>query len=420
MVNPVRVCPSVSAAPTRNPSNLTSTWEEIGSPVKVIANPQLGMPCRVDLAGTWGPSTTTPGHFSEARKHVGADAAFRIPQDHGTTAYQGGLGLGRVGGALNTDWRMQHPVPNACPPPVSLSDLLQDQRVPTSLQDYGPGEAQLLQTTGSLPGDLKKNDFPLVKPTTPPPPGLGPLEADINPRTNGYKLTRPQRAQAPCTLASLLDDVATTAQQRGCLTAALHHDGFEMGDATDKACAMPLPSFFTLAQERRVIGAPLLSDAPLGDLQLRDQLVINKVGSPPGLSPREVSAEAEEEDKDSGDDDDLPATTVMLRNIACRYSQEDVADALDDVGLAGTYDLVYIPRSPTRRSNLGYAFVYFRDPKFVEECIKRCDGKPFGRCNTSKLCKVALAHIKGEQGLLPKSGKKGKNRKHGQAPLYAL
>jgi hypothetical protein len=144
-----------------------------------------------------------------------------------------------------------------------------------------------------------------------------------------------------------------------------------------------------------------------------DDKLSNQIRGPPGLVDNEVMSM-------SAGNGEEPVTTVMLRNIACRYSQEDIATALDDIGLAWTYELVYIPRSPTRKSNLGYAFVYFRDPKYVADCIRLCDGKPFGRCSTTKLCKVALAHVQGEQGLLPKPGKKKNSRKHGQAPLFCL
>jgi len=145
-----------------------------------------------------------------------------------------------------------------------------------------------------------------------------------------------------------------------------------------------------------------------------DDKLCKEMGGPPGLREEGLTM-----GRDPGDEQQQ-VTTVMLRNIACRYSQEDIATALDDVGLAWTYELVYIPRSPTRKSNLGYAFVYFREPRFVAECIRLCDGRPFGRCSTTKLCKVALAHVQGEQGLLPRPGKKKNSRKHGQAPLFAL
>lgn len=43
------------------------------------------------------------------------------------------------------------------------------------------------------------------------------------------------------------------------------------------------------------------------------------------------------------------ATTVMLRNIPCRYMMEDLKMMLDEVGLADTYDSVDL-RVQTRKA----------------------------------------------------------------------
>lgn len=102
------------------------------------------------------------------------------------------------------------------------------------------------------------------------------------------------------------------------------------------------------------------------------------------------SAVDEEEDREQA-----PATTVMLRNIACRFTQSDVKAAIDEVGLEGTYDFIFVPLCPSKRSNRGYAFVNFRHSRYVELCRARFAGKVFGHSNTQKLCEVTLAHIQG-------------------------
>jgi hypothetical protein len=50
-------------------------------------------------------------------------------------------------------------------------------------------------------------------------------------------------------------------------------------------------------------------------------------------------------------------TTVMIRHIPCRYSQDELFQEVADMGLA--FNFLYLP--PARRSpgNLGYAFVNF-------------------------------------------------------------
>lgn len=52
-------------------------------------------------------------------------------------------------------------------------------------------------------------------------------------------------------------------------------------------------------------------------------------------------------------------TTVMIQRITPRQTEMDVHRALMDVGLGGTYDLIYVPLNRKRTSNLGYAFVNF-------------------------------------------------------------
>lgn len=89
------------------------------------------------------------------------------------------------------------------------------------------------------------------------------------------------------------------------------------------------------------------------------------------------------------------ATTVMIRHIACRYMQDEAANFLDEVGLRGKYDFMYLPLNPTKRANLGYMFVNFLKPEYVNECRQLLTGRAFGATNTSKRCEVTLAHVQG-------------------------
>mmetsp|Transcript_123849 Transcript_123849/g.194262 ORF Transcript_123849/g.194262 Transcript_123849/m.194262 type:complete len:156 (+) Transcript_123849:65-532(+) len=88
-------------------------------------------------------------------------------------------------------------------------------------------------------------------------------------------------------------------------------------------------------------------------------------------------------------------TTVMIRHIACRYSQDQVMDILDDAGLRDKYDFVHLPSNPARQANLGYVFVNFTSPAYVDECKARFDGLVFGSSCTRKKCSVVLAHKQG-------------------------
>jgi len=92
-----------------------------------------------------------------------------------------------------------------------------------------------------------------------------------------------------------------------------------------------------------------------------------------------------------------PITTMMLCDIPCRLSIQEVVDAMDLQGFSNTFDLIYMPRPKGLRSekaglhhNLGYAFVNFTTPEkateFVESfsdfifpggySMKRCYTKP--------------------------------------------
>jgi len=101
--------------------------------------------------------------------------------------------------------------------------------------------------------------------------------------------------------------------------------------------------------------------------------------------------------------------TVMLKNIACRLTQEDVKEVLDDVGLGGKFDMVFMPRSIAGRSNLGYVFVNFTAAEYVDECRALLEGKPFGKTDTTKLCEISLARVQGIEGM-GKLMKRKKNR----------
>jgi len=88
-------------------------------------------------------------------------------------------------------------------------------------------------------------------------------------------------------------------------------------------------------------------------------------------------------------------TTAMIRNIACRFNQEDVIRELEGVGLGGKFESVCVPRSRTGQSNLGYAFVNFWSDEYAKLCCSMCHGRVFGQSYTKKLCEVIPARIQG-------------------------
>lgn len=131
-------------------------------------------------------------------------------------------------------------------------------------------------------------------------------------------------------------------------------------------------------------------------------LARERASTEPGLqSGTEGAAQAQLEPQLQG-----PITTVMIRNITCRYTQEQVAEFLDQVGLAGKYDFLHLPLNPNRRANLGYMFVNFKTPEYAEECQQLLQGKPLGPSSSEKRCEVAPAHIQGAASVARHSQKK--------------
>jgi len=92
-----------------------------------------------------------------------------------------------------------------------------------------------------------------------------------------------------------------------------------------------------------------------------------------------------------------PATTMMIRNIPGRYSQNDLMTDLKDLGFAGTYDFLYAPMDKGTTSSVGYAFVNFIHPSWAVKCKESFDNYRFsiGGRSSSKLGSVSVAHLQG-------------------------
>jgi hypothetical protein len=92
-----------------------------------------------------------------------------------------------------------------------------------------------------------------------------------------------------------------------------------------------------------------------------------------------------------------PPTTMMIRNMPGRYSQNDLMMDLQKLGLAGTYDFLYIPIDKRTAANVGYAFVNFVDHVWAARCIKRFEGYRFSqqKKSSNKLGTVSVAFLQG-------------------------
>ncbi|CAK0801071.1 unnamed protein product [Prorocentrum cordatum] len=98
-----------------------------------------------------------------------------------------------------------------------------------------------------------------------------------------------------------------------------------------------------------------------------------------------------------------PITTLMICNVPCSISQQQLSEAVDSMGYAGKYDFLYLPvkgrpsksGQSVRRSNLGYGFIDFPCPLEAQRFIKSFTGYQFAGTTSVKRCEVRAAHMQG-------------------------
>ncbi|CAG8577584.1 6361_t:CDS:10 [Paraglomus brasilianum] len=94
-------------------------------------------------------------------------------------------------------------------------------------------------------------------------------------------------------------------------------------------------------------------------------------------------------------------TTLMIRNIPNKYTQEMFLEWLDETHF-GCYDFVYLRFDFINKCNVGYAFVNFIEPKMIISFAKARIGNKWSRFNSEKICNLSYASIQGSQALIEK------------------
>lgn len=112
-----------------------------------------------------------------------------------------------------------------------------------------------------------------------------------------------------------------------------------------------------------------------------------------GHVPKTVNLEEEYKNTSSS----VPMTTLMIRNIPNRYTQKELIAELEDLGLGGSFDFLYIPLDKGTMSNVGYAFVNFIQESWAEKCMAEFQNYRFKRHRkvSGKVAAVSVAHIQG-------------------------
>ena len=86
-------------------------------------------------------------------------------------------------------------------------------------------------------------------------------------------------------------------------------------------------------------------------------------------------------------------TTVMIRNIPIKYTDEILNDTL--VEFHGKYDCLYMPYDYEKNGNKGYAFINFTNPLHILYFYEKFNGKKWVHFESSKICELNCAHFQG-------------------------
>jgi RNA recognition motif-containing protein len=87
--------------------------------------------------------------------------------------------------------------------------------------------------------------------------------------------------------------------------------------------------------------------------------------------------------------------TMMLRNIPCRVTQEELEEVIRQMGFGGRCNFVYVPPSHRPQSNIGYAFVNLIDEASADAFKLDFDGFRFPGKLSKKVCEVQPARLQG-------------------------
>ena len=89
-------------------------------------------------------------------------------------------------------------------------------------------------------------------------------------------------------------------------------------------------------------------------------------------------------------------TTLMIRNIPNKYTKELMLETID-AHFKGSYDFFYLPIDFKNNCNVGYAFINFKDLRFIEPFCKRFNQKKWAIFNSEKICSIKYARIQGKE-----------------------
>ena len=107
-------------------------------------------------------------------------------------------------------------------------------------------------------------------------------------------------------------------------------------------------------------------------------------------------------------------TTVMIRNIPIKYSDEQLIEALEE--FKGKYDCLYMPYDFEKNGNKGYAFINFVNPLHILYFHDKFNGRKWDYYESAKICELNCAHFQG----INEIQKHAKNYKGIKKPTFYL
>jgi hypothetical protein len=88
-------------------------------------------------------------------------------------------------------------------------------------------------------------------------------------------------------------------------------------------------------------------------------------------------------------------TTIMMRNLPNKVTQQILLTELNETGFEHTYDFVYLPIDQESNANRGYAFINFVAAEWAYKFMERFEGQKFGSYNSNKVVSVVPAKLQG-------------------------
>eukprot|EP00397_Hematodinium_sp_SG-2012_P051919 GEMP01061115.1.p1 GENE.GEMP01061115.1~~GEMP01061115.1.p1 ORF type:complete len:392 (-),score=82.48 GEMP01061115.1:67-1242(-) len=90
------------------------------------------------------------------------------------------------------------------------------------------------------------------------------------------------------------------------------------------------------------------------------------------------------------------ATTIMLRNIPNRYTQEMLFDEFRANGILNSIDFFYLPMDVETRCNMGYCFLNLVSETAVEKFVNMFHNIKLDQISSGKICQVSRAKVQGK------------------------